>query len=151
MAIQTATACITYAATANESFAITTQTAQTAKRDTLTFSNGNGSLQVTGVVDHVVTIAANSTVTALSTLTDTLDSAFAYTNVKAVRIAAPGTNNSTVTVSANITGFPSAQLKANSVLAYATTDAAGFAVTGANTITANGTDNDTLTVTLFLS
>lgn len=151
MAISSAQVQIVLAATANDTFAITTQTAQTSKRDTFTYANGNGSLQISAVVDKVVTIAANSTVTALSSLTDTLDTSFASTELKSVRINAPSTNNATVTITSNITGFPTAVLAPNSTLAYVTANATGLTVAGTNTITANGTNNDTVTVTLFLS
>lgn len=151
MAISSAQVQIVLAATANDTFAITTQTAQTSKRDTFTYANGNASLEISAIVDKVVTIASNSTVTALSSLTDTLDTAFASTELKSVRINAPSTNNTSITITSNITGFPTGVLAPNSTLAYVTANATGLTVAGTNTITVAGDDNDTATVTLFLS
>lgn len=151
MAVSSAQVQIVLSATANDTFAITTQTAQTAKRDTFTFADGNSTLEISSVVDKAVTIAANSTVTTLSGLTDTLDTAFAGTELKSVRINAPSANVAPVTITSNITGFPTAVLAPNSTLAYVTANATGLTVAGANTITAAGNTNDTVTVTLFLS
>lgn len=151
MAISTASVQIAFAATANDTFSITTQTAQTAKRDTFAFANGNGSLEASGVVDKTVTIASNSTVTALSSLTDTLDTAFAYTELKAVRIAASSANVAPVTITSNITGLPVGVIYPNSTMAIVTANATGYTVAGSNTITAAGNNNDTVNVTLILS
>lgn len=152
MPIASATFQLTVSATANETSALTTRTAQTSKRDTASFSNGTGSLEIMGVVDSQLTIAANSTVTALSSLTDTLETAFSFTELKAWRISAPSTNTANVTVTSNITGFPSGGvLHPNATIGGYTAFANGTTVSGANTIAVAGNNNDTVNVTLFLS
>lgn len=152
MPIASASFQLTVAAVANETSALTTRTAQTSKRDTLTFANGTGSLEIAGVVDTQITIAANSTATALSSLTDTMENAFAFTELKAWRISTPAGNTGNVTVTSNITGFPTGYtLLPNSTIGYATGDANGTAVAGTNNLTVAGIDNDTVNVTLFLS
>lgn len=152
MPIASATWQLTLAANANETAALTTRTAQTNKKDTATFANGTGSLQITNVVDAQVTIAANSTATALSSLTDTLENAVTYSKLKAWRISTPATNAGNVTVTSNITGFPSGGvLHPNATIGGYTSFANGTAIAGANTITAAGTNGDTVNVTLFVS
>lgn len=152
MPIASASFQLTVAAVANETSALTTRTAQTSKRDTATFANGTGSLQVTGIVDVQLTIAANSTVTALSSLSDTLETAWAFTRLKAYRVATPATNAGNVTVTSNITGFPNGTiLHPNATFGGYTAFANGTTVAAANTITVAGTNNDTVNVTLFLS
>ena len=150
MAISSAQIQIVLAATANESFAVTKQTAQTAKRDNVAYSNGSNSTCITAVVDNNITISTNSTTTTLSTLTDTLDSAFAGTELKGWRLAAPSTNAANVTVTSNITGLWTGTLEPNTTVALAT-GGEGFAIAGTNNITAAGNNNDILTVTLFVS
>lgn len=152
MPIASATFQLTIAATANETSALTTRTARTDKRDTASFANGTGSLEITGVVDVRLTIAANSTVTALSSLTDTLETAWAFTELKAYRIATPAANVGNVTVTSNITGFPNGTvLHPNATFGGFTASANGTTVAGANTITVGGVNNDTVNVTLYLS
>lgn len=152
MPIASASFQLTVAAVANETSALTTRTAQTSKRDTLTFANGTGALEVSGVVDTQITIAANSTTTALSSLTDTLEGSFAFTELKAWRISTPAGNAGNVTITSNITGFPSGfTLLPNSTIGFATADANGTTVAAANNVTVAGTNNDTVNVTLFLS
>jgi len=150
MAISSAQIQIVLAATANESFAVTKQTAQTAKRDTVAYSNGSNSTCITAVIDNNITISTNSTTTTLSTLTDTLDSAFAGTELKGWRLAAPSTNAANVTVTSNITGLWTGTLEPNTTVALAT-GGEGFTIAGTNNITAAGNNNDILTVTLFVS
>lgn len=150
MAISSAQIWITVAATARDEFAVTTQTAQTAKRDTLVYSNGTNSTCITSVVDTNITIAANSTVKALSALTDTLESSFSATKMKGWRIAAPSSNVANVTITSNVTGFWTGTLEPNSTLAM-TTAGTGFTVAGTNNITVAGNDDDVVTVTLFVS
>lgn len=152
MPIASATWQLTVAATANETSALTTRTAQTSKRDTASFANGTGSLEIAAVVDTQITIAANSTVTALSSLTDTLETAFAFTALKAYRVSTPSGNVANVTVTSNITGFPNGTvLHPNATLGGFTSFANGTTVAAANTITVAGNNNDTVNVTLFLS
>lgn len=152
MPIQSASFQLTVAATANETAALTTRTAQTNKRDTITFANGTGSLQITGVIDALVTVAANSTVTVLSTLTDTLEGTFAYTELKGWRIATPSTNVGNITVTSNITGFPSGGIfHPNASVGGYTAHANGTTITGTNTITVAGVNNDVVNVTLYVS
>lgn len=152
MPIASASFQLTVAAVANETSALTTRTAQTSRRDTLTFSNGTGSLEIAGVVDAQITIAANSTATALSSLTDTLEGSFAFTELKAWRISTPAGNTGNVTLTSNITGFPTGYtLLPNSTIGFATAHASGTTVAAANNITVAGTNNDTVNVTLFLS
>ena len=152
MPIASASFQLTVAATANETSALTTRTAQTSKRDSLSFANGTGSLGISGVVDTQITIAANSTTTALSSLTDTLEGSFGFTELKAWRISTPSTNAGNVTITSNITGFPSGfTLLPNSTIGYATANASGTTVAAANNVTVAGTNNDTVNVTLFLS
>jgi hypothetical protein len=152
MPIASASFQLTVAATANETAALTTRTAQTSKRDTITFANGTGSLSITGVVDTQLTIAANSTVTALSSLADTLETAFAFTALKAYRVSTPSTNAADVTVTSNITGFLNGTvLHPNATIGGFTAFANGTTVAGANTITVAGNNNDTVNVTLYLS
>lgn len=152
MPISSATWQLTLAATANESAGLTTRTAQTAKRDTATFSNGTGSLQITNVIDTQITIAANSTATTLSTLTDTLENAITFSKLKAYRVSTPAANVANVTVTSNITGFPNGTvLHPNATFGGYTAFANGTAVAGANTITVAGNNNDTVNLTLYLS
>lgn len=152
MPIQSASFQLTVAATANETAALTTRTAQTNKRDTITFANGTGSLQITGVIDALVTVAANSTVTVLSTLTDTLEGTFAYTELKGWRISTPSTNVGNITVTSNITGFPSGGIfHPNACVGGYTAHANGTTITGTNTITVAGVNNDVVNVTLYVS
>jgi hypothetical protein len=150
MAISSAQIQIVVAATACDTFAVTTQTAQTAKRDTVAYSNGSNSTCITAVVDSNLTIASNSTTTTLSTLTDTLDTAFAGTELKGWRLAAPSTNVANLTVTSNVTGLWTGTLEPNSTVALAT-GGEGFVIAGTNNITVAGTNNDVLTVTLFVS
>lgn len=152
MPIQSASFQLTVAATANESAALTTRTAQTNKRDTITFANGTGSLEITGVIDTLVTIVSNSTVTALSTLTDTLEGTFAYTELKGFRVSTPSTNVGNVTISSNVTGFPTGGvMHPNASLGFYTAHANGTTIAGTNTITVAGVNNDVANVTLFVS
>lgn len=152
MPIASASFQLVVAATANESSALTTRTAQTSKRDSVSFANGTGSLEIAGVVDTQITVVANSTTTALSTLTDTLEGTFSYTELKAWRISTPSTNVGNVTVTSNITGFPSGGvLHPNATIAGFTAFANGTTVAAANTITAAGVNSDTVNVTLYLS
>lgn len=152
MPISSATFQLTISATANESAALTTRTAQTTRRDTASFANGTGSLEITGVVDTQLTIAANSTVTALSSLADTLETSFAFTRLKAYRISTPATNAANVTVTSNVTGFPNGTvLHPNATFGGFTAFANGTTVAAANTITVAGNNDDTVNVTLFLS
>jgi hypothetical protein len=152
MPIASATFQLTVAATANETAALTTRTAQTTKRDTMSYADGNGTLAVSAIVDANATIAANSTTVVLSSLTDTLEAAFTWTELKAWRISTPSTNNGTVTVTSNITGFPSNwTMPPNSTIGFATSDANGTAVAGTNNVTFAGTDGDGANLTLFVS
>lgn len=152
MAITSATFQLTVTATATESSGLTTRTAQTSKRDTLAYSDGNGSLAISAVVDSNVTIAANSTMVTLSSLADTLETSFAYTELKAWRISTPSTNVGNVTVTSNVTGFPTGWiLQPNSTIGFATADANGTTVTGTNNLTFAGTNGDGANLTLFVS
>jgi hypothetical protein len=150
MAISSATMQFVVSATAAESAAVTTYTAVTAKRDTFAFANGTGSLEATGVIDVNITIAGGATVTALSTLVDTLENAFAYTELKGVRIFNAAAN-ANVTITSNITGFPVGVLLPNSTLGMATSFANGLTIAGTNTITVTGTNTNVVTLTLLVS
>jgi len=152
MPIASATFQLTIAATANETAALTTRTAQTTKRDTVTFANGTGSLEITGVIDTLITVAANSTATALSSLTDTLEGSFAFTELKGWRVSTSSTNAANVTVTSNITGFPSGGvLHPNATIGGYSAHANGTTITGTNTITVAGNNGDVANVTLFVS
>lgn len=152
MPIQSASFQLTVAATANESAALTTRTAQTNKRDTVTFANGTGALQITGVIDTLITVVANSTVTALSTLTDTLEGSFAYTELKGFRVSTPSTNVGNVTITSNISGFQGCgTYHPNASFGGYTAHANGTTITGTNTITVAGVNSDVANVTLFVS
>lgn len=152
MPIASASFQLTIAATANETAALTTRTAQTNKRDTITFANGSGSLEVLGVIDTLITVVSNSTVTPLSSLTDTLEGTFGSTELKAWRISTPSTNVGNVTITSNITGFPSGGvLHPNATIGGYTAHANGTTIAGVNTITVAGVNNDVANVTLFVS
>lgn len=152
MAIASAQFQLSMAATANDTSNLTVQTAVTQKRDTLQFSDGNGSLAIDAVIDTLVTVAANSTTVALSSLTSTLDEAFAFTELKAWRVSTPSTNNNTVTVSSNVTGFPTGGvLHPNTTIGFATAHANGTTIAGVNTFTVAGDNGDVANVTLFVS
>lgn len=152
MPIASASFQLTIAATANETSALTTRTAQTNKRDTITFANGSGSLEITGVIDTAITVVSNSTVTTLSSLTDTLEGSFGSTELKAWRISTPATNVGNVTVTSNITGFPTGGiLHPNATIGGYTAHANGTTIAGTNTITVAGVNNDIANVTLYVS
>lgn len=135
---------------ATKSTAVTTTTAATGRRDSYVYSNGTGSLQITSAIDTNITIASNSTTTALSSLTDTLGAAFSFTKVKGIRVYSPSTNGN-VTVTSNITGFPVGVLLPNTTWAAATGHANGYAIAGTNTITFAGVTSDIVTLTLLVS
>lgn len=152
MPITSATFQITTAATAYELLGgATTQTGNTSKRDTYTFTNGTGSCCITSVVDVNLTVAANSTVTALSSLTNTLDSAHAGTMLKGYKIKTASTNVANVTITSNISGMWTGVATPNTTVAMATGFANGFTITGANNITVAGVNGDKVTMTLYLS
>jgi hypothetical protein len=138
------------AATANESFAVTTQTAQTAKQDSIVYSNGSNATCITACIDRTITIAANSTAVTLTSLTDTLDTAFAGTKLKGWRISTPSTNSANVTLTSNVSGLWTGTAHANTTFGMMT-GGDGYAIAGTNNITAAGNNNDTVTVTLFVS
>lgn len=150
MAISSAQIQLVMAATANESAGITTRTAQTAKRDTITFANGTSSACATGVIDANITIASNSTTVALSSLTDTLENAFGYTMLKGLRINSASTN-SNITLTSNVSGIPNYTFLPNETLAMLNGYANGHTIASCNTITVAGVNNDVLTVTLVVS
>jgi hypothetical protein len=151
MAITSAQMQLVVAATASESFGVTTQTGQTAKRDTIVFSNGVNATCITAVIDTNITITSNSTAVALSALTDTLDGVFAGTELKAWRISAPSTNVANVTITSNVSGLWTGTARPNTTFGMLTGDATGFTVAGTNNITVAGNNNDVLAVTLFVS
>jgi hypothetical protein len=150
MAISSAQIQLVIAATAADSFGVTTQTAQTAKRDTIVFANGVNATQITAIIDTNVTIAANSTTVTLSNLTDTLDTPFSATRVKGWRLATPSTNVANVTVSGDVAGLWTGIMPPNGTMA-AMTGGTGYSISGSNNVTVAGNNGDILAVTLFVS
>jgi hypothetical protein len=151
MAISSAQIQLVVAATASESFGVTTQTGQTAKRDTIVFANGVNATCITAVVDTNITISANSTTVALSSLTNTIDGAFAQTELKGWRLAAPSTNAANVTITSNVSGLWTGTARPNTTFGMMTGDATGFTIAAANNITVAGNNGDIVSVTLFVS
>lgn len=128
----------------------TDTTAATNRRDSYTFTTGNGSLQANGVLDQFITIASNSTVTTLGSLTTTGGANFSFTGLKGIRLYNPATNGN-ITVTSNITGFPACTLPPDSVVYFMTGNATGLGIASTNTITANGVNTNVLTCTLLVS
>lgn len=140
----------TFAATVADAEPITTITARTSKRDSFTYSEGNGTAEAMGVVDVNVTIAANSTVVTFSNLTDTASESFSYTELKAFRIHNPS-GNGNVTVASSISGLPTGTMPPNTTWGVATGDATGYACDGTSNVTVGGVTNETVTLTMLLS
>lgn len=150
MAISSTTIDCSFVANDINSAGSTTTTAATNKRDSYAFTAGTGSLQASGVIDPVITIASNSTVTTLSSLKTTGGANFSFTGLKGIRLYNAGTNGN-ITVTSNITGFPACTLPPDSALIFTTSNANGLAISGTNTITANGTNGNILVCTLLVS
>lgn len=117
---------------------------------TQSFANGTGVNQATRVVDANIT--SNNVAVSLSSLTDTLNVAFSgSTKLKGFVAINTSTANHTV-VTCNATGAASSvNLPANGWFQHMTPSANGITVSGATTITSNGTSSDTLRVILFLA
>ena len=124
--------------------------ASTSARDVYAFSNGTGSLSAKAVIDPYIVISSNSTVTPLGSLLTTSGNSFSYSGIKGIRLYNAPTNGN-ITVTSNITGFPSCVLPADSTLIFATANANGYAINGNNTITANGTNGNILVCTMLVS
>jgi hypothetical protein len=151
MAISSAQIQIVVAATASESFGVTTKTGQTAKRDTIVFANGVNATCITAVIDTNITITSNSTTVTLSSLTNTIDGAFAQTELKGWRLAAPSTNAANITVTSNMTGVYTGAIPANTVFGMLSGHETGFTIAGTNNVTVAGNNGDVLELTLFSS
>jgi hypothetical protein len=150
MAITSTTIDCSFVANDIKSAGSTTTTAATNKRDSYAFTAGTGSLQANGVIDPVITIASNSTVTTLGSLLTTGGASFAFTGLKGLRLYNAGTNGN-VTITSNITGFPACTLPPDSALVFTTSNATGLAIASTNTITANGITGNILVCTMLVS
>jgi hypothetical protein len=128
----------------------TANTFATGQKDLYSFVNGNGPACATAVVDPSIVVASNSTTITLSTLTTTGGGSWAFTALKGLRLYNAPTNDN-LTITSNITGFPACKLPPGSFLVFGSEAANGITVTGANTITANGTNGNVAVITMILS
>lgn len=140
----------TFSATDTKTVGSTSTSAVTQGRDVYAFTTGNGSLQASGVIDPNITIASNSTTVSLGTLTTTGGNAFAFTGIKGLRLYNAATNGN-ITVTSNISGFPVVTLLPDMAVVMMTSNASGMAITGNNTITANGVTGNVLVCTMLVS
>lgn len=150
MAMQSADIKCLFVATDTKTVGSTDTTAATNRRDSYTYTTGNGSLQANGVLDASILIASNSTVTTVGSLTTTGGATFAFTGIKGLRLYNAATNGN-ITVTSNITGFPACTLPPDSALIFSTASANGITIASTNTITANGVNGNSLVCTMLVS
>lgn len=129
----------------------TSTSANTRSLNSISFVSGANANEIQAVVDPSIVIASNSTVITLGNTTTTAGNAFAYTELKGLRITNAATNSGNITVTVSGTGINALTLPPGSFLVYGSSSANGIAVSNATTITANGVNGDILVCTMLVS
>lgn len=137
-------------ATATTTTGMTVTSSVTTQRDVFLYANGTGAANATAVIDPLITIAANSTTTTLSSLLTTSGANFTFSALKAVRMFNAATND-VITITSNITGFPACKLPPNTFMTWCSGSANGLAIASGNTITSAGTTGNISVITLLVS
>jgi len=124
-------------------------TGVTQFQDVLTFSNGTATaLTATHVIDQPIT--ANATATILANLTTTLADTVTPTALKFLRISNDSANGN-ATITASFLGLSAFPVQPGGIFTWITPTANGVALTGNQTIQANGTANQTLRLTMLVN
>lgn len=124
-------------------------TGVTQFQDVLTFSNGTATaLTATHVIDQPIT--ANATATTLANLTTTLADTVTPTALKFLRISNDSANGN-ATITASFLGLSAFPVQPGGIFTWLTPTASGVALTGNQTIQANGTANQTLRLTMLVN
>ena len=139
-----------FSATSATTVGSTTNNAVTGQRDIYSFSDGFGPAAAKAVIDPAIVISSNSTTVALSSTLTTSGGVFAYTALKGLRMYNAPTNDQ-ITITSNISGFPTCKLPPGSYMVWATESANGIALASGKTITANGTNGNIAVVTMLVS
>ena len=137
-------------ATATTTTGMTVTSSVTTQRDVFLYANGTGAANATAVIDPLITIAANSTTTTLSSLLTTSGANFTFSALKAVRMFNAATTD-VITITSNITGFPACKLPPNTFMTWCSGSANGLAIASGNTITSAGTTGNISVITLLVS
>ena len=124
-------------------------TGVTQFQDVLTFSNGTVTAQTaTHVIDQPIT--ANATATTFANMTTTLADTVTPTALKFLRISNDSANGN-ATITASFLGLSAFPVQPGGIFTWVTPTANGVALTGTQTIQANGTANQTLRLTMLVN
>ena len=124
-------------------------TGVTQFQDVLTYNNGTATaLTATHVIDQ--TITANATATVFANLTTTLADTVTPTALKFLRISNDSANGN-ATITASFLGLSAFPVQPGGIFTWLTPTANGVALTGNQTIQANGTANQTLRLTMLVN
>ena len=124
-------------------------TTVTQFQDVPTFSNGTATaLTAMHVIDQ--TITANATATTLANLTTTLADTVTPSALKFLRISNDSANGN-ATITASFLGLSAFPIQPGGIFTWVTPTANGVALTGNQTVQANGTANQTLRLTMLVN